>query len=94
MPQSKKFPLPEGHYFHPPVVSTRAHSGSTSADRAHIRRLQERLGVPETGVIDSDTVDAAAERLGDAWQGVVDAAAWEGIFAARRSSSEPSADQE
>lgn len=74
------FPLPQGHYFHPPVVSAAAHSGTTPGDRDAIRAMQLRIGVSQTGVFDEPTVEAV--RAWKVSQGldsspVIDADAWE-----------------
>jgi peptidoglycan hydrolase-like protein with peptidoglycan-binding domain len=58
-----EFPLPEGHYLHPPVVSPLAHDGSTEVGRNALIALQGRLGAPQTGVYDDET-----ERLMLAWR--------------------------
>lgn len=53
-----EFPLPAGHYFHPPVVSPRAHDGANTADRTSLLALQRLLGAPQTGAYDDDTVES------------------------------------
>lgn len=78
------FPLPQGHYFHPPAVSARAHSGDKPGDPVAVRALQQALGVPETGVYDTETESAARERLGKAWSGVVDEDAWKRLHTPKR----------
>lgn len=72
-----EFPLPEGHYFHPPVVSPYAHS--TDADGA-ILRLQQLLGAPLTGIYDDETVSvvrAWKEARGYRKSPLVDRETWE-----------------
>lgn len=74
------FPLPPGHYFHPPVVAAAAHDGSDLQSNGPLRLLQRALGAPETGYYDEATVSAVR-----AWkdaQGldaspVIDANLWE-----------------
>lgn len=53
-----EFPLPDGDYFHPQVVSRRAHWGEDERDKAHLRLVQEFLGVSATGTYDEATGNA------------------------------------
>lgn len=75
------FPLPTGHYFHPPVVAPAAHSGAYSiAEQNALTMVQRTVGAPETGVYDDAT--AAAVRAWREQRGldsslVIDAEAWE-----------------
>lgn len=52
------FPLRAGHYFYTQVTSTRAHDGSSDLDTPRVKALQQRLGLPESGLYDAATVDA------------------------------------
>lgn len=74
-----EFPLPHGHYFHPPVVAPRAHTGGwDDTESAAIRRLQQRLGVPESGVYDEQTA-VAVQALGLPSGLVIDEEAWQAL---------------
>lgn len=70
-----EFPLPEGHYFHPPVVSQNAHTQHDA-----LREVQRLIGAPQTGEFDDETVTAVlawkqARNLGHS--PVVDADTWQ-----------------
>lgn len=73
------FPLPPGHYFHPPVVAPAAHSGAyNETERVALRSLQRVLGVPESGVYDEQT--ATAVRARGLRNGlVIDEEAWQAL---------------
>lgn len=71
------FPLPPGHYFHPPVVAPAAHSGAyNEAERVALRSLQRVLNVPESGVYDEQTA-AAVQSRGLRNGLVIDEEAWQ-----------------
>lgn len=77
------FPLPSGHYFHPPVVSPRAHTGGWDGTEADaVRRVQRVLGVDESGFYDDDTalaVQAWKQRKGLDPSAVVDEETWDAL---------------
>lgn len=77
-----EFALPQGHYFHPPVTSARAHDGSDALSNGPLRLLQRFMEVPETGRYDDATVERVVgwkELHGLGSSPVIDEETWQAI---------------
>jgi peptidoglycan hydrolase-like protein with peptidoglycan-binding domain len=72
------FPLGEGHYFHPPVVSSLAHDGPP----ATLQAIQRIVGTAQSGEFDEGTASAVSQwkqAHGLDESPVIDKQAWEAL---------------
>jgi peptidoglycan hydrolase-like protein with peptidoglycan-binding domain len=62
------FPLPSGHWFGPESEDPRNHSGYWEDDRAHIRRMQERLRARGWSIAITGRYDARTKQVVETFQ--------------------------